>query len=93
MSVTAFYSSIGIARSADDAKRGRAGPVINGREAYPPPNIRLRAGNQSAIVTDGYIYVFYIDNVGRAGQFGGTACASSGRRSQQSAVLAPGLLP
>jgi len=73
--VTAFYASIGIARSADGGKTwSRQGPVITGREAqtgYPPPNIGLGAGNPSAIVTGGYIYVFYIDNVSRTGQFRG----------------------
>jgi hypothetical protein len=73
--VTAFYASIGIARSADGGKTwSRQGPVITGREAqtgYPPPNIGLGAGNPSAIVTSGYIYVFYIDNVSRTGQFRG----------------------
>jgi hypothetical protein len=69
------YASIGIARSADGGKTwSRQGPVITGREAqtgYPPPNIGLGAGNPSAILTGGYIYVFYIDNVSRTGPFRG----------------------
>jgi hypothetical protein len=69
------------------------GPVITGREGYPPTNIGLVAGNPSAIVTDGYMYVFYIDNVGRTGQFRGINSLCLARGSQQTAVLAPGLLP
>lgn len=48
--------------------------MITGREpqtGYPPPNIGLGAGNPSAIVTGGYIYVFYVDNVSRNGPFRG----------------------
>jgi hypothetical protein len=73
--VTAFYASIGIARSSDGGVTwSRQGPIITGREAqtaYPPPGIGLGANNPSAIVTGGYIYVFFVDAVSPSGPFRG----------------------
>src|SRR5262249_16013298 len=50
-------------------------PILSGREAlptaYPPPAIAMGAGNPSAIVTGGYIYLFYLDMVSRTRPYKG----------------------
>jgi Bacterial Ig-like domain (group 2) len=73
--VTPFYASIGIARSSDGGKTwSRQGPIITGREpqgSFPPPATGLGAGNPSAIITNGFIYVFFQDTVSPTGPFQG----------------------
>jgi hypothetical protein len=73
--VTAFYATVGIARSSDGGKTWTPqGPILSGREtmpAYPPPATAMGAGNPSAIITAGYIYVFYLDMVSKTGPYKG----------------------
>jgi len=73
--VTNFYSTVGLARSTDAGLTwsGRT-PILTGREAMPasvPASIALGAGDPSAIITGGYIYVFFGDYVSSTGVFKG----------------------
>lgn len=72
--VTAFYASVGIATSADAGQTwGGRTQVLTGREPITNASAgtAIGAGNPTAIVTGGYIYVFYGDMVSKNGAFKG----------------------
>jgi hypothetical protein len=72
--VTAFYASVGIATSSDAGQTwGGRTQILTGREPITTAaaGTAIGAGNPSAIVTGGYIYVFYSDMVSPAGAFKG----------------------
>jgi hypothetical protein len=60
-----FYATICLARSRDNGLTWqREGAIITGMQPQPsgtPPRPAMGAGNPSAIVADGYIYVFYVN--------------------------------
>lgn len=60
-----FYASIGLARSTDNGTTWTSeGQIIGGMTPKPstyPARAALGAGLPSAIVTGGYIYVYYVD--------------------------------
>jgi hypothetical protein len=60
-----FYATICLARSHDNGLTWqREGAIISGMQPQPsgtPPRPAMGAGNPSAIVAGGYIYVFYVN--------------------------------
>ena len=63
--VLPFYATLGIARSSDGGHSWtRHGAIVTGRDPQPtttPTADGMGAAVPSAIVADGYIYVFYSD--------------------------------
>jgi hypothetical protein len=62
---TPFYATICLARSHDGGLTWhREGGIIDGMQPKPPsdpPRPAMGAGNPSAIIVGGYIYVYYVD--------------------------------
>lgn len=60
---TTFYATVGLATSADGIHWTRVGPIITARDPKPStvPAHSTGAAVPSAIVANGYIYVFYTD--------------------------------
>ncbi|HTA38523.1 MAG TPA: hypothetical protein VK760_05585 [Candidatus Acidoferrales bacterium] len=60
-----FYATICLARSSDNGLSWRReGAIVTGMQPKPsgtPPRAAMGAGNPSAIIAGGYIYVFYVN--------------------------------
>jgi hypothetical protein len=60
-----YYASVGLARSTDNGTNWTSkGAIITGMDPQPttfPPRSAMGAGNPSAVIANGYIYVFYVD--------------------------------
>jgi hypothetical protein len=60
---TTFYATVGLATSADGVHWNRVGPIVTARDPKPQslPSHSTGAAVPSAIVANGFIYVFYTD--------------------------------
>jgi hypothetical protein len=57
-----FTSSIGLLESFDGGETWKdLGPVIKGEDYLPPGSKITGAGQPSAIIVDGYVYIYFVD--------------------------------